>query len=236
MKIVASASAMRNLEDPDWALRDFHFEADDVSPTLIEGESGSGKTTILRFLMGDESVAADNAVLTYHTTDRALSVNQARAAQSIAYVGTEHPFLNWCSIEKSMLALSKCFGTNIDIESVYDSENLKTLNLSANHLLKKPHQLSFGERRRMSVLFAVSMSPQFIFIDELFNGLDAQNCDLLAQFVIESPQLSKSVIVLTSHEPRNLANRHIRRFRVDPGQIIGDKRVSECRHLGTDAP
>jgi ABC-type multidrug transport system ATPase subunit len=229
LTIEARATRIRNRDDHLWELHSLDLCAANGIPILIEGESGSGKTSILRYLMGDPTIHASGSCISYTINGQSYSVNDAKKAKLLAYVGTEHPFLNWCSISDSISSLSCCFGAPIDSSDSFIQSSLPVLNLRATHLSKKPHQLSFGERRRLSILFSVSMKPRVLFIDEVFNGLDHINCQLISQFLLAPDLNRESIIIMTAHEPRLLAEQVITRFAVDTEDTFNENRIYRFR-------
>lgn len=62
-----------------------------------------------------------------------------------------------------------------------------------------PHQLSFGQTRRVSVARALLMEPDFVFADEPTNDLDEENAREISKILLELPRQGKALI-LTTHD------------------------------------
>lgn len=224
MYIDAQAESLSNPRDPYWVLEDFCLQTDATRPILIEGASGVGKTTVLRFLMGDSSVKSERSSVTFTVNGQPLSAEIARMRRMFAYVGSEHPFLNWTSIGDGMEVLSKHFGSPFYSSSKQAQANIDRLKLTSSHLRKRPHEVSFGERRRLSILFSTMMRPKIFIVDEIFNGLDDESCGVIANFMLNAEEIAESILIMTSHEPRLLAGLNVFRFRVDPVVSLSEQR------------
>jgi energy-coupling factor transporter ATP-binding protein EcfA2 len=82
---------------------------------------------------------------------------------------------------------------NNNIENWIDKFNLREL------LEKSPHILSFGERRRVNILSAISHNPEIIIYDEPSTGLDYKNRITLLKFMNEQNRNGVTQILI-SHD------------------------------------
>lgn len=76
-----------------------------------------------------------------------------------------------------------------------------------------PHQLSFGQTRRVSVARALLMEPDFVFADEPTNDLDEANAWEIGKILLDLPRQGKALI-LTTHD-KAFAAKADRRFVFD---------------------
>jgi cobalt/nickel transport system ATP-binding protein len=71
--------------------------------------------------------------------------------------------------------------------------------LNIEHLLKKSTlELSFGQRRLVSVACVLTMNPVALILDEPTNGLDEENWKRVAEFLSETDR----TILLITHDLR----------------------------------
>lgn len=85
-----------------------------------------------------------------------------------------------------------------------------------------PHQLSFGQTRRVSVARALIMEPKFIFPDEPTNDLDAENAAEISDILLSIPKRD-GALILTTHD-RAFATRAETHYSfVGKGQLTLDK-------------
>lgn len=67
----------------------------------------------------------------------------------------------------------------------------------ADRMEHYPHQLSFGQTRRVSVARALLMEPDIIFADEPTNDLDEENAREISRILLELPRQGKALILAT---------------------------------------
>ena len=142
---------------------DISFTCENGKLLALTGSSGAGKTTVIRALAGldkpdrgqivyDKKVWFDGAKIWVPARDR-----------RIGYVFQEHTLFPHLNVEKNV-GFSCKNKTRI-------TELLEMLGI--RHLaLKKPHQISGGERQRAAFAQALASDPQVLLLDEPFSALD----------------------------------------------------------------
>lgn len=141
------------------------------------GESGIGKTTILRLITGLEKADSGSLIV------------EKGATFSVAF-------------QEDRLLPFKTVGENI---SLFDNsgkglEHLERLGLSGIEKLY-PSQLSGGMARRVSIARALSRDADIYLFDEALSGLDAENEEAAAQHILNSTK--GKTFVMVSHNPRH---------------------------------
>lgn len=143
--------------------------------TAIVGASGSGKTTLIKLLLGNYSpvegvINVGNAPL--HKFNLTWWRTQCGAVMQDGYIFSE-------SIAKN-IAVSE---DEIDTKRLREAAQIANIDdfisglpLSYNTIVGQEGQgISQGQRQRMLIARAVYKDPQFIFLDEATNALDANN-------------------------------------------------------------
>ncbi|RMD86261.1 MAG: ATP-binding cassette domain-containing protein [Calditrichaeota bacterium] len=201
-------------------LTEVSFSAYENQITVIIGESGSGKTTVLKHLIGLYPVR-DGSV---RVLDKHLeSLDEWEQRELFLQMGVLY--------QNGALINSLTVGENIALpleqhtdlpESLIEELvrlKLKLVNLEdAYHLY--PFQLSGGMRKRAALARAIAMDPPLLFCDEPGAGLDpvllASLDDLILRF---RDQLGVTVVLVTHEIPSilRLADRLIFMFQ---GQVL----------------
>lgn len=153
-------------------LKDFSLEIRKGDCICFFGESGKGKTTLLRLICGLEKPSAGEIL----GTDK----------KRFSMVFQEDRLLkNLTVIENVALVGSRQNG----------DELLKKLGLQ-DYLDKKISDLSGGMRRRVSIARALNSDYDVLLLDEAFNGLDEDRIKDTAALILEETK-GKTVIMIT---------------------------------------
>lgn len=172
----------------------------DGQSLLILGQSGKGKTTLLHLLA---LLLKPEAGLIRIGTDEVTSLSPTELARlranQIGIIYQRAHFVNALSVSDNLLVANYLAGKTPDKERArYIAEQLGL----ADHLSKKPFQLSQGEQQRVSIARALMNAPALILADEPTSSLDDINCDRVIRLLKEqSAQIGASLIVVT-HDQR----------------------------------
>jgi peptide/nickel transport system ATP-binding protein len=163
------------------ALKDATFTLHSDPPQIVSlvGQSGSGKSTIARNILGLQKPTA--GTITYDGKDifklsRAEYDDYRRNVQPVFQdpYSIFNPFYRvdrvlWKAVKKFSLAQGRAQGLAM-IE-----ESLSAVSLDpANVLGRYPHQLSGGQRQRIMLARIHMLRPAFVIADEPVSMLDAQ--------------------------------------------------------------
>lgn len=162
------------------AVEDFSMSVSAESPSFvtIAGESGSGKTTIARLLLG-LAPPTSGQVLYQGEDVRALKGDGLRAFRKDVQAIFQDPFevynpfykvdhILMTPIHKFRLADSKAEARELATGA------LETVGLRPDETLGRyPHQLSGGQRQRITIARALLLKPRLIIADEPVSMVDA---------------------------------------------------------------
>lgn len=163
-------------------LKDFNADFPFGSLTAIRGESGCGKTTLLRIIAGLEK--AD--------TGEISGVEKGR----ISFLFQEDRLFPWLTARQNVEAVIKD-----KARLSLATEILCELGLQ-NELDVYPAQLSGGMCRRVAIARALAYDFDILILDEALRGLDEKNIENTAA-VIKRHSVGKTVISVT-HSPSSL--------------------------------
>lgn len=156
-------------------IKDLNFQLEQGDIAVVTGESGIGKTTLLRLLLGLEKPDAG----TIHMDDGNVSV-----------VFQEDRLLEQFDIVDNIRLVS-----GKDRETIF-TEYKKILPEDA--FSKKLKNYSGGMKRRAAVLRAVLCDSSVIFLDEPFKGLDKESKEKTMQFVLDNK--GARTLILVTHD------------------------------------
>jgi taurine transport system ATP-binding protein len=157
-------------------LQDINLKIEEGTLTVILGESGCGKTTLLNILAGFQKPSSGQIKL----DDEVLTIPDARRA----VVFQDHALLPWLNVSENIgfaLQLKGLKEQHIhqQVESI-----LKIVGLS--HVAQANiWELSGGMKQRVGIARALISHAAFILLDEPFAALDAFIRETMQQLVLD---------------------------------------------------
>lgn len=157
------------------AVDDVSFQIRKGETFSLVGESGCGKTTCGRTLLGVYSKTAGKML--YHGVDKD-SLNRAQQKEYLQknqmvfqdpYACLD-PRMSIASIIEEGMKVH--FSYSASERTAICAELLHKVGLPAEFLSRFPHELSGGQRQRIGIARALAMNPEFIVCDEPIAALD----------------------------------------------------------------
>lgn len=141
----------------------------------IVGESGCGKTTCGRTIMGLYE-ATDGQVLYDGVDLHSIKGEERKKFTRKVQIIFQDPY---ASLDPRM-TVGEIIGEGIDIHKIYNKEKkqariyelLELVGLNAEHASRFPHEFSGGQRQRIGIARALALNPSFIVADEPVSALD----------------------------------------------------------------
>ena len=206
----ASAPNVISLENISLAfdepiLENVSFAAKEGETVVVVGESGTGKSTILklilRLLVPEQGrVAIDGEDITHLTFDEALKVRQKMGMvfqgaalfdsmtvyENVAYPLREHTLLSEDEIEARVR--EKLDFVDLDPERVMD---------------QLPSELSGGMKKRVGVARGLANNPEIMLYDEPTSGLDPLTTATITYLILKLQRELGVTSVVVSHDIRS---------------------------------
>ncbi|NKX50144.1 ABC transporter ATP-binding protein, partial [Arthrobacter deserti] len=137
----------------------------------VVGPSGSGKSTLLSLLLGMER--ADQGQVLFNGFPLAGRQRIRRFRRAVQYV-PQDPGSSLDprrSVGRQLLEPLRRFRVEGDHAGMA-REALERVGLGAEHLKRRPHELSGGQAQRVAIARAVVTRPRILLADEAVSGLD----------------------------------------------------------------
>ena len=184
------------------AVDDIDFAVDTGDFVMIEGESGSGKTTFLNLLTGlTEPTSGDVLISGKPLKDIGDKELSKIRNQKIKYIPQGESLLSTLTVRENIL-----FPYTIGGLEKPSSERLLEVSdkLGITDLLDEyPSELSGGEMRRATIARAVINRPSLIIADEPTGSLDSENTFKVMEIFKTIASEGTAVIVVT-HQKETL--------------------------------
>jgi peptide/nickel transport system ATP-binding protein len=141
------------------------------------GESGCGKTSLARALLGLIQPKSGNIFINGEKYNSAFIKNSRHSRQVQIVFQDPYASLNprlqiGKAIEESLMVHQRFKSSKEAVDYVKDL--LKTVQLNPDHYHRYPHQFSGGQRQRIGIARALALQPDFIIWDESVSALDVR--------------------------------------------------------------
>ena len=183
--------------DENQVLDGFNLNLKSGDIFALLGESGSGKSSALRFIAGledaiDGSVCLDGNDLSF---DGHHSVKPE--LREMGMVFQDYTLFPHMTVFQNITFGIDYLSKQEKIESV--DELLELIGLQGIEK-KYPHQLSGGEQQRVSLARSLATSPKLLLLDEPFSSLDKSHREPLVKEVREILKNSGVTSILVTHD------------------------------------
>lgn len=166
---------------------DLNFNISAGKWTAILGQSGIGKTTLLRIIAGLTKAAGEVS-----------GENHESLHQKIAYMGQTDLLLPWLTALDNALLSGKLHHQITHALKKQAIELFAKVGLSTA-IKKFPHELSGGMRQRVALIRTLLQKKPVVLMDEPFSGLDA-----ITRFQLQAVArnlLYQHTVLMVTHDP-----------------------------------
>ena len=180
------------------------------------GPNGAGKTTTFSMVAGFLRPSAGKILL----NDQDLTKMPAylRAREGLVYLPQEPSIFKKLTVEKNIQAIAETLSITKAEQNELVEIRLNELNLT--HLAKqKAYTLSGGERRRLEITRALTLSPQFLLLDEPFSGVDPISVSEVTKIIFDLKAKGIGVFI-TDHNVRETLRAVDRAYLLYDGSVL----------------
>jgi len=155
------------------AVDDVSFTVDKGEVLGIVGESGCGKSTTARLVIGLIEPDAGSIVLDGEELGGSLSLRELRRDVQMVFQDSYASLNPRLTVEDSIAFGPKVHGIAATEARVRAHDLLRKVGLDpALFADRYPHELSGGQRQRVNIARALALSPRLVLLDEAVSALD----------------------------------------------------------------
>jgi phospholipid/cholesterol/gamma-HCH transport system ATP-binding protein len=165
----------------------------------IIGPSGTGKSVLLKHVVGLMQPDAGDVMIDGSSIVRARSGELSRLRRRVGYVFQDAALLDSLTIEENLrlalddrLCVRQPERCRLQVHAA-----LEAVNLDSDVLRRLPGELSGGMRKRVGVARALIHEPDIVLYDEPTTGLDPQNINVINEVIIRSRERHATSLVVT---------------------------------------
>ena len=197
-----TVKGLKKSYDGKCVLTGIDFEVEAHSIFVIMGPSGSGRSVLLRQLIGLESPDEGQVLL----NNGSIHDPVVREQLELAIVFQSGGLLNSISVGENVGLYLKEYKRmpHHEIEVIVD-DSLEKVGLSVgNDKHKMPSALSGGMKKRVAIARALAINPQMIFYDEPTSELDPVSAVTIGKEILHLNQEFGTTSIVVTHD-RDLA-------------------------------
>lgn len=178
-------------------LKNFNYQFDSKIYGIL-GESGCGKTTLLRTIAGlvkplSGTISVNGELITKASKNNIYMMHQ------------NYTSFDWLRCLDNILIAKKVKGRINKSDVDRAREMMKLVGLENNED-KYPKQLSGGMRQRLALARTLFMNPGIILMDEPLSALDIETRERMQDLIINQHKETSSTIIMVTHS-REEANK-----------------------------
>ena len=181
-------------------LDDISVKLERGKTNLIIGESGSGKTTFLKCLIGLHSIDNGEILFDNREFSKMNDNNIRKFRQEIGVLFQGGALYDYLSVEENIMFPLNMF-TKFNLKEKKERVNfcLSKVNLEKTNNLF-PSELSGGMTKRVAIARAIALNPKYLFCDEPNSGLDPKTAILFDNLILEITEEFNITTIVNTHD------------------------------------
>lgn len=178
-------------------VENINLEIADNSITCLIGESGGGKTTILKMI--NRLIETSSGKITINNQDIAKQ-DPIKLRRRIGYVIQQTGLFPHMTIRDNIAIILKMTEEKEKVDERVN-ELMHMVGLDPNEYLDRyPSELSGGQQQRVGIARAFATDPEIILMDEPFSALDPVTRSSLQDELLKIQNKTKKTIIFVTHD------------------------------------
>ncbi|MDS0526885.1 dipeptide/oligopeptide/nickel ABC transporter ATP-binding protein [Clostridium sp. SHJSY1] len=187
-------------------LKDAYIDLNKGECVGIIGESGSGKSTFGKVLVGllkpNSGKVLINGIDTYGKNNKENKINLKQTISIVFqdYTSSVNPRFKVKDVINEALIIKERNSRKKINKEENIKELLKQVGLSENIINRYPHELSGGQLQRVCIARAIAIEPQIILLDEAISSLDASIQTQIMDLLLELKRKYNLSYIFITHD------------------------------------
>ena len=186
---------------------DAHLVLDDITATfetgktnLIIGQSGSGKTVLLKSLVGLHTINSGSIYYDDLCYNQLSFAEKKEVRKQVGMIFQGGALFDSLTVQENVKFPLDMFTDYSESEKNDIVDNcLKRVNLTNAHKLY-PSEISGGMVKRVSIARAIVMNPKYLFCDEPNSGLDPKTSIVIDNLIHEITHEYNITTIINTHD------------------------------------
>ncbi|MEE4198470.1 MAG: ATP-binding cassette domain-containing protein [Bacteroidales bacterium] len=186
--------------DGEAVIKDIDVVFEKGKTNLIIGQSGSGKTVLLKSIVGLHEIDEGKIIYDDVLFNRLDFKEKKQMRQKMGMLFQGGALFDSNTVEENVMFPLDMF-TDMAPDEKRDRANecLKRVNIvNANHLY--PDEISGGMKKRVAIARAIALNPKYLFCDEPNSGLDPKTAILIDNLIQEITVEYDMTTIVNTHD------------------------------------
>ena len=203
------------------ALYNINLEIKDLEFVYSVGSTGSGKSTLIKILNGEEVPTSGEALVNGVNVGKLRFSKVPLYRRGIGVVFQDYRLLPKRTVfENVAYALEVVDAKKKDIR-VRVREVLRLVDLE-DKATSFPDELSGGQQQRVAIARAIANRPKILIADEPTGNLDPKKSDEIIQLLEKINQEEETTILIVTHDTQIVRHHPKRMVMIESGHIVAD--------------
>lgn len=203
------------------ALYDINMKIEDGEFVYIIGPTGSGKSTMLKIINGEEIPTKGEVILDNINVGALKNRKVAKYRQNLGVIFQEYRLLPEKTVFENVYFALEVINANVTKARQRVREVLNLVGLD-DKALSFPRELSGGQQQRVAIARAIANKPKILICDEPTGNLDPGMSREIIHLLGKINKEEGTTVLMVSHD-MNVVNQYRKRTIVlENGHIVAD--------------
>lgn len=203
------------------ALENINLKVEDGEFVYIMGPTGSGKSTLIKLLDGEEVPTGGSVIVSGVNVGRLRKSKVYLYRRKIGVVFQDYRLLPEKTVFENIAYALEVLDLPNDKIKKRVREVLKLVDLS-DKSNAKPRELSGGQQQRVAIARAVAKRPAILIADEPTGNLDPSMTDEMITLLERINKEEKTTLLVVTHNDVMVEYHPKRTIKIESGHIIDD--------------
>ncbi len=207
-------------------LSDVNLHIDKGDFVWLIGQTGSGKSSLLKILYGDLTIANGDGIACGYELKTIKNKDIPFLRRKLGIVFQDFQLLTDRSVEENLQFVMRATGWK-DKKKIEEKalDVLEKVGLRSK-LKKMPHELSGGEQQRVVIARALINDPEIILADEPTGNLDPDTSEEIVLLLKQISQLSNTAVIVATHDYHIIRTFPSRIIKCENGKVLEDVTIA----------
>ena len=204
------------------ALYDVNLTVNDGEFVYIMGPTGSGKSTLIKLLDGEEVPTSGSVIVSGIDVGRLRKSKVYLYRRKIGVVFQDYRLLPEKTVFENVAYALEILDMPTDKIRKRVRDVLKLVGL-ADKSNSKPKELSGGQQQRVAIARAIAKRPTILIADEPTGNLDPEMTNEMIELLEKINREEKTTLLVVTHNDVMVEYHPKRTIRIESGHIVNDK-------------